>query len=188
MDDLQDALSREVVHDIEHPKTPAAGQLIGDKVHRPALIDRIGKEYWDSRSKELFTFLGADLQAFLAIDPVGPLAIDDPPFDPQHVVQRWTAVLRIPFGQLLEAFTQRAVIAALPAIPHAAEAPASCSFKIEMIFSSEYRLPFIERPPWVKNTGKFLNLPGPDYGRLLTVRTERSRGANRCGDPQVPQV
>src|SRR5690606_21021212 len=52
-----------------------------------------------------------------------------------------------------------------------ADAPASCSFRMEMIFSSLYRLRFISGPPSGKNTGKSHIAHGSDYGGTVNGDT-----------------
>jgi hypothetical protein len=45
-----------------------------------------------------------------------------------------------------------------------------------MIFSSEYRLPFIFGPPFGQNTGKSLNLHGPVYGGQIRTTLKNCFG------------
>ena len=71
VDDLQHAFAREVIIDVEHSEATPRGQLIGDEVHRPALVGPRGHRHRDPRPAQLLAPLGAHLQAFLAIQPVG---------------------------------------------------------------------------------------------------------------------
>lgn len=84
--DLEHAFSGEVVHDVQHPETPTVGELVGDKVHGPPLIGAFGQRHRNPRPVQLLSSLGANLKAFLAVDPIRPLRVQDQPLGSEHVV------------------------------------------------------------------------------------------------------
>ena len=71
----------------------------------------------NSGPRDLLAALGAHLQAFLALDPIGALAVDDPTFLLEHLVQRQIAVVGIALGQDLQPMAQIRVVTALEPIP-----------------------------------------------------------------------
>ena len=86
IDELGDALAGVVVYDVEDSQSPPISELIGHEIHRPALRDGVGHAHRYPRPHQPLAALGADLEAFFAVDSVGPLRVDDPSFGLEHVV------------------------------------------------------------------------------------------------------
>ena len=83
----RDALAAELIHHREHPKVPTASQLVGDKVHRPALVYPRRPIQFEARLHGDLTALpGAYLQVFLAVEAMDQLVIHPPAFPPQKQV------------------------------------------------------------------------------------------------------
>lgn len=91
-----------VVDDIQHPEAPAVGELVADEVERPALHRPLRNLRGDPiPPRQLAPLLRPHLQAFLDVEPVGPLAVRDQPLSPQQRVQPEIAVAAVLRSQLL---------------------------------------------------------------------------------------
>ena len=101
VNDLADVLAGEVFDEVEDPEPPAIGELIGQEVRGPAFVGLGRHRHRHSGPRDLLAALGAHLPAFLAVESVRALAVDDPAFPLEHLVQRQIAVAGIALGQNL---------------------------------------------------------------------------------------
>ena len=113
VDELADTLAGEVIDEVEDPEPPAIGELIGHEVRRPALAGLRRHRHRHPGPRDLPAALGSHLQAFLALGPVGALAVDDASLPVEHLVQRQIAVAGIALGQDLQPTPQLRVVTAL---------------------------------------------------------------------------
>ena len=91
-DQLADHLPRVVIDHVEHAEPPPIAELVGDEVHRPALVRCRGHFHGQAWPLQLLALLGLHLQPLLGIDPVGALLVDNQALGLEHPVQQQIAV------------------------------------------------------------------------------------------------
>ena len=73
---------------------------------------------WATLSRQLLTPLRAHLKAFLSIDPVGALGVDDMPLCFQHVVQSRIAIAWVLLGKRLQPGSEFVIVPVFQLPPH----------------------------------------------------------------------
>ena len=110
IDELTDTFTWVIIHDIEHPKASAIGQLVADKVHRPPLVSLIWDHHGNPGAHQLLASLGANLQAFFGVESVGVLLVNHQSFALEHAMEQQIAVTGILLGQCLQTWAQGKII------------------------------------------------------------------------------
>lgn len=84
----RDALAAELIHHRENSEVSAVGLLVGDEVHRPALVHLSRLiELQPRLHRHLTALAGPYLQTFLAVEAVDQLVVCLPSFSQQQHVQ-----------------------------------------------------------------------------------------------------
>jgi len=86
-DQLPHHFPRIIIDNIQHPKASAIGQLVGDEIHRPTLIDGGRNRRRLSWAGEFLASFGPYLKTFLGINPIGPLTVDHQAFGFEQAMQ-----------------------------------------------------------------------------------------------------
>lgn len=82
------AHTRELIHHRERPQVLTGAEPIGDKIHRPALVDRRDRDPRGTpRHRHALASPSAHLQACSAVDAMHALVVDHQPLAAQHYAQ-----------------------------------------------------------------------------------------------------
>jgi len=96
------------IHQRQRAQLPAVVQLIGDEVHCPALVDRLGGRRWQPlRGRPMPPWSPFEQrQAVLLVEPIDTLVIDAPALAAQHGVNALVAIAHPRRGNLPDAAAQ----------------------------------------------------------------------------------
>ena len=90
------ALAREVIDERQAAEAATGGQLVVDKVHRPAFIGSSGHGEWHAGHRRQFpAALAPQGESFLTIEALGAFVIDDETFGFEHRVQDGSTPARL---------------------------------------------------------------------------------------------
>ena len=82
------ALASEVIDERQTPEAATGGQLVVDKVHRPAFIGSLRHGEWHASYRRQFPAAPAPQgESFFTIEALGAFVIDDQTFGFEHIVQ-----------------------------------------------------------------------------------------------------
>ena len=112
------AFPGEDINHVERADAPPISQLVAGEVHAPLhpRMQRAG-QWLTLRARDLLPPFPPHRQAFLAIEPLDPLAVDALTFPAQQRMEPTVAVSRVLRGQLAQSRDQRRRVAATTAIP-----------------------------------------------------------------------
>ena len=118
--DRRQALARDVVHDVQHAKTPAAHEPAMHEVQRPAFVrPRDCRQRCASADRTPSRLALAHGQPLLRVEPLRLLAVDPHAFAQQQDVQPPIAKAPTLPGQLAQPSAQRGIVAAPRPMPDA---------------------------------------------------------------------
>lgn len=111
----QRSLTTELIDDGEHPKSPAAEQLVMDEIHAPTLVRTPRLRNGAAMQAHVFatTHSHADLQPFEAIPAIHALPVHVPALSSQHDVDALIAEARSGVRDLADAKSQCRLISRL---------------------------------------------------------------------------
>ena len=110
--ELRQALAGQVIDQSQAAKAAARSELVGNKIHRPALLGLIRQRPRPtSRSRELSAQLASQAKPLLTIEPLGALVVFDQPLGLEDVVQERRAPARLERSPVTQARPQSRVVA-----------------------------------------------------------------------------